>query len=105
LKVDLGIWSKLTRLVIFLLCVAGCTVIGLWYLPVIRQNERLRQEKLRVEVLIQKEEQEGRRLKSAIDSLKYDPKAVERLARESFGYAKEGETVIRFEGNRPPARF
>jgi cell division protein FtsB len=29
--------------------------------------------------------------------LHYDPKAVERLARERLGYAKAGETVIRFE--------
>ena len=39
----------------------------------------------------------GKQLRTAIDALRYDPKAVERLAREKFGYAKPGETVIRFE--------
>jgi len=29
--------------------------------------------------------------------LRYDSKAQERLARERLGYAKPGETVIRFE--------
>lgn len=97
LKVDLGIWSKLTRLVIFLLFVAGCLAVGLWYLPVIRQNEGLRKQKLRVETLIEKEEKNGRKLKTEMDSLRYDPKAIERLAREQLGYAKAGETVIKFE--------
>ena len=45
------------------------------------------------------------RLKAAYDALRYDPKAVERLARERLGYARTGETVIRFEApvtNAPP---
>jgi cell division protein FtsB len=36
-------------------------------------------------------------LSAAIESMNNDPKAVERLAREKLGYAKPGETVIRFE--------
>jgi len=36
-------------------------------------------------------------LKTSVDSMRNDPKAVERLAREKLGYAKSGETVIRFE--------
>jgi cell division protein FtsB len=46
-------------------------------------------------------------LKASIDALRNDPKAVERLAREQLGYAKPGETVVRFEPagtNRPVAR-
>ena len=39
MKVDLGIWDKLTRLVIFLLFVAGVLGVAVWYLPLIRQNE------------------------------------------------------------------
>jgi cell division protein FtsB len=33
-----------------------------------------------------------------------DPKAVERLAREKLGFAKAGETVIRFEDAGAEAR-
>jgi cell division protein FtsB len=32
-----------------------------------------------------------------VDVLRYDPKAVERLARERLGYARPGETVVRFD--------
>jgi len=97
MQVDLGIWTKLTRLVIFLLVLAGGLSVGAWYLPLIRQNERMRQETFKLDTQIQKEEETSRQLKSSIDALRYDPKAVERLARERLGYAKPGETVIRFE--------
>lgn len=97
MKVDLGIWDKLTRVVIFLLFVAGLLVIAVWYLPLIKHNERMRKEILRLDAQIDKEAEKSRKLKTSIDVLRFDPKAVERLARERLGYAKAGETVIRFE--------
>ena len=100
MKVDLGIWDKLSRFVVFLLFIAGLLGLAIWYLPLIQQNERWRKAVLRYDAQIKKEEETGRQLQAAIKSLRTDPKAVERLARETFGYAKPGETVIRFE---PPA--
>src|SRR6266436_890547 len=100
MKVDLGIWSKLTRLVVFLLFLAGLLAVAVWYLPLIRQNERMRKEILRRDDQIQKAEEANKQLRTSIEALRSDPKAVERLARETLGYAKPGETVIRFE---PPA--
>ncbi len=97
MKVDLGIWDKLTRVVIFLLFVAGLLGVAIWYLPLIKTNERMRQEILRLDTQIQKEDQASKQLKAARDALKNDPKAVERLARETLGYGKPGEMVIRFE--------
>ena len=97
MKVDLGIWSKLTRVVIFLLVLAGICAVAVWYLPLIKQNERYRREILRLDAQIQKAEDSVRLAKAQVKALEYDPKAMERLAREKFGYAKVGETVIRFE--------
>jgi cell division protein FtsB len=97
MKVDLGIWDKLTRMVIFLVFIAGILLVAIWYLPLIKQNERYRKEILRLDNLVQKEEETGKQLRTSIDALRFDPKAVERLARERLGYAKAGETVIRFE--------
>ncbi|SRR5581483_2012680 len=97
MKVDLGIWSKLTGAVIFLLLVAGFCLVVVWYLPLIRQNEHMRQQILRLDTQIAQDEETARRLKAAIDSIHRDPKTVERLAREKLGYAKANETVIRFE--------
>ena len=100
MKVNLGIWDKLTPVVIFLVFVAGILLVAIWYLPLIQENERYRQNILRLDNLVQKEEETVKQLRTSIDTLRYDPKAVERLARETFGYAKAGETVIRFEEPR-----
>lgn len=97
MKVDLGIWEKLTRVVIFLLLLAGLLGIAVWYFPLIKRNERMRKETLRLDAQIQKEEVAQRQLKSSIDTLRYDTNAVERLAREKLHYAKPGETVVVFE--------
>ena len=94
-NVDLGIWDKLTRLVVFLLFLAGLLGLGVWYLPLIQKNERMRKEILRLGAQISKEEETGKKLKTSIDALNHD-KAVERLVRERYGYAKPGETVIKF---------
>jgi cell division protein FtsB len=97
MKVNLGIWDKLTRVVIFLLFIAGILLVAIWYLPLIKQNERMRREIQRLDTLVQKEEESGRQLRNSMEALRRDPKAVERLARETFGYARTGEVVIRFE--------
>ena len=97
MNVDLGLWGKLTRIVIFLFLLAGILSLVAWYLPLIQTNERMRQETFRLDTQIQRAEQTAKQLKASIDSLRYDPKAVERLARERLGYARPGETVIRFE--------
>jgi cell division protein FtsB len=97
MNVDLGIWGKLNRLLIFLLFIAGLLIVAVWYLPLIKQNERMRKEILRLDARIQKEDETARHLKGSIDSLRYDTKALERLARERLGFAKTGEMVIRFE--------
>ena len=97
MKVDLGIWNKLTQVVIFLMIMAGLLGVCIWYMPLINQNERLRKEILRLDAQLRQEEENSRRIKATLDALQHDPKTVERLARERLGYAKTGETVIRFE--------
>jgi len=95
-NVDLGIWGKLTRVVIFLLFVAIVLAVAVWYLPLIKQNERMRKVVLQLDTQIAKADERNRQLRTSIEALRFDPKAVERLARERLGYAKPGETVIRF---------
>ena len=99
MNVDLGIWAKLTRVVIFLLVLAAFLGVAVWYLPLIHQNERMRQEILVLEAEIKKQEEISRHLDATIRALRSDPKTVERLAREKLGYAKPGETVIYFDGS------
>jgi len=100
MKVDLGIWGKLTWVVIVLALLSGLMLVGGWYLPLISQNERMRAEILKLDTQMQQEEDQAKRLKSTYEALRHDSNTVERLVREKFGYAKTGETVFRFE---PPA--
>jgi cell division protein FtsB len=106
MNVDLGIWSKLTKVVVGLVVLAFLLLIGMYYLPLIQQNERMRREIMRLDTQPQKEEEKSKQLKAEIDALRNDPKTVERLTREKLGYAKPDETVIRFEPalTNPPAR-
>jgi len=83
--------------VIILLFVAGLLGIVMSYLPLIGQNERIRKSIASLEGQIRKEDETTKRTKAAIDALCHDPRAVERLVRESWGFAKPGETVIKFE--------
>ena len=97
MNVDLGIWSKLTKMVAWLLLLAGLLLVGVWYLPLIQQNERMQRENLRLEGELQTEKEKSKQLQADIDALRNDPKTVERLTREKLGYARPGETVVRFE--------
>ena len=96
-KVDLGIWDKLTKAVVFLLIIAALLAVAVWYLPLIKQNERMRAEILRLEGEVTKEKKIAMRRKVNIEALRNDPETVERYAREKLGLAKPDETVIRFE--------
>jgi len=96
-KVDLGIWSQLTKLVAGLLLLAGLLLVGAWYLPLINQNTRMRAQIIVLQQQLQAEEAKSKQLQAQIEALRNDPKTVERLAREELGYAKPGETVIRFD--------
>jgi cell division protein FtsB len=96
-KVDLGLWSKLAKIVVGLVVIAILLLIGMCYLPLIHQNERMRAENLRLDTELQKEMEKSKQLQIEIDALLHDPKTVERLTREKLGYAKPDETVIRFE--------
>lgn len=97
MSINVGIWGKLTKAILFLIGLAAIIFVAIWYAPLFQQNERMRKEILRLDNELKAGEEEGRQLKAATDALRSDPKAVERLAREKLGYARPGETVVRFE--------
>src|ERR1700722_12000146 len=97
MNVNLGLWSKLTNAVLVLVVVAVLLLIGMCYLPVIQQNERMQQQIYKLKTQLQDEQQKSQQLQNEISALQNDPKTVERLAREKLGYARPDETVIYFE--------
>ena len=96
-RIDTEIWDKLTKAVVFLLVIAALLAVAVWYLPLIKQNERMRSEILRLQQNVASEEETARQIKVQIEALRNDPETVERYAREKLGLARPGETVIRFE--------
>jgi hypothetical protein len=101
MRVNLGIWDQLTRLVLFLLFLAGLLGLFFWYLPNIQTNERYRRASLLLDGKIAEQERIARQLKAQTDAVLNDPRTLERLAREKLGWAKSNETVIVFEPGRP----
>ena len=97
MNVDLGIWDKLTKVVNLLILLAIVLAVAVWYMPLIQRNERMQKEILRLNTQIEQNEEAIKLLKAEMDALRTDPQAVERLARNKFGYARPGETVVRFE--------
>ena len=95
-RIDTGIWDKLTKAVVFLLVIAALLAVAVWYLPLIKQNERMRSEILRLQQNVATEEETARQIKVQIEALRNDPETVERYAREKLGLARPGETVFRF---------
>lgn len=102
-RMDLGIWDKLIKAMVILVIIAALLAVAVWYLPLIKQNERMRAEILRLQGEVAKEETIAARRKLAIEALRNDPETVERYAREKLGLSKAGETVIRFEEPDPNA--
>ena len=97
MNVNTSIWDKLTHVAAFLSVITALVWVGVLYFPLIHQNEVMRQQIVELDREIQEEETANRQLRLEIDSLKTDPKSVERLAREQLGLARPDETVVRFE--------
>ena len=97
MNVEHDIWGPLTKIVVGLIVLAVLLLIGMYYLPLIQENTRMRAKILELNRQLEAETNQLNQLQAQIDALLNDPKTVERLARVKLGYAKPGETIIRFE--------
>lgn len=96
-RVDVGIWMKLTKLVMLLVICAGSLAVFQWYKPVIRSNEGMQRRINQLKAQIAEEERFAEQMNATIKAIGTNNIVLERLAREKLGYAKPGEKVIRFE--------
>ncbi len=97
MKPSVGIWTLLSRLIIFLIIMAAVTGVGLWYLPLIHKNQKMRQKDLQIQKKIEQQKALKEELESSVQALKTNATAIEQAARERLGYAAPDEIVIRFE--------
>jgi len=100
MQVNLGIWTKLNRVLLVLMGAAALLAMFFWYLPLIQQNELYRKRIFDLDTKLEAERKLSVQLRAAADALQHDPRTLERLARERLGYARSNETVIRFESEK-----
>jgi cell division protein FtsB len=81
-------WIALTVLVII--------AIVSMFLPMIRSYQELHRKEALLQEDIKLEEAILKHLKDQQERLQTDPRFVEKIAREEFGYVKPGETVFKF---------
>ena len=94
-----SIWDKLFRLVLVMMVLAAILGTILWYKPVIKENQRMREQKMALDKRIEQENEAARKLDLQLRAMQ-SPTTIERLARERLSYAKPGENVIHFD---PPS--
>ncbi len=70
-------------------------------LPLFREKAVQRRQILVMQKELREEQARTRDLNDKINSVKTDPRTVERLAREKFGLARTGETIFKFRGDLP----
>ena len=102
MKVDLGIWDWLNRMVVALLVASAAVGLVLWYLPKIQENEGLRLKIYEQRIELEREIQESNHLRAQIESA-HDRDQVERWIRDHRGYGRSNEVIFRFvEPTAPP---
>ena len=95
--VNLGVVGWLNRLMLWLIALAVAALIILKYLPLIRKNEAMRRELQERHEEVQRLETATARGQARIESLRNDPRAIEREAREQLGLARPDEQVVTFQ--------
>ena len=73
-----------------------------FYVPKIREERALKIEHELKKQDFQREAEELRILRLKEEKLQTDPEFVEKIARETLGYAKPGETVFHFVDDDQP---
>lgn len=95
----LGIYGWLNRALVVLIVLAVVVGVGINYLPLIRQNQQMREEVNVKREEVAQLEAEVKRLQAELKAIQSDQRTQERKVRE-LGYAKPGEVIVTFEGER-----
>ena len=82
-------------MLVVLIVLAVLGAIGVNYLPLIRQDQNLREKLERSKEEVAKLDADLKKVQTEIQSLTSDPRHVERKVRE-IGYAKPDELVVTF---------
>lgn len=93
-----NIRSYLLPIALLLALAAG----GLLLLPVYRAKQKKQAELLRLQQIVAEKKAERNTRAQQTEALKNSPAAVEKVAREKYRFAREGETVLQYPA--PPEK-
>jgi cell division protein FtsB len=102
-EVDLGWMGALNRAIRWCLFIGIIGFIIAQYLPLIRKNQALRENLARWEAQQARLAGQADDTTARLQSLREDPRAVERAARERLQLARTNESVINFISPGAPA--
>lgn len=90
-------WDRLSNLTIGLLLLVVFFGIAIWFFPVLKHKENLLRMKYQMQKAVDQEQEKAEELIAEIEALQNNPLKIEREARATLGYVKEGEYLIRFD--------
>lgn len=92
-----GGWKALLQITQALLVLAMIAAIFVCFLPVIRQSQRLQQQKEENAQRIAEANRINRQLQQQFELLKNNPEYIERTARDKLNLGRPGEIILRFD--------
>ena len=92
--------SFLFPIVIALALLAGAALL----LPVYRAKQKKQEEMYRLRQTLEEKQAERNDRARETEALKNSPAAVEKVAREKFRYAREGETLLEYPAPPKPVK-
>ncbi|HPG00073.1 MAG TPA: septum formation initiator family protein [Kiritimatiellia bacterium] len=100
----MNFWVLIYRIGWFALAVLIVVALASLFVPQIKQYQEYHRKQTTLEADIALEKQMLKHLQEQQQRLKSDPRFVEKIAREEFGYAKPGETIFKFVEEEPQTR-
>jgi len=100
-RIVMNFWVMIYRIGWIALALLVVVALASLFVPQIRQYQEYRRKQVTLEADIELEKQMLKHLQDQQQRLKSDPRFVEKIAREEFGYAKPGETIFKFVEDEP----
>ena len=96
-----NVWATLVPIIQGAIVVGLLAVVGLFFLPVIQQENYYKSQLGDLQRKITASEDRQAQLKLETEHLKNDQAYVEHVARDQLSMGKPGETIIRFDRYQP----
>ena len=99
----MNVWNALYRFALAILGVLFFAGAAVAYYSPLKEYRTLSAREMQLTKEVNASQARFEQKKHDEERLLNDPRFIEKVAREQFGYCKPGETVFKFEGDENPA--